>query len=199
MKAKIPSNAWHLATIKPNKSRGYEMIKIEQLDYEKYKGQQYEAVITSSDCYEITKGEKGFTFELMKLDEVFRLTIKDEMLSTWLEEPTAFGAFGETGKLLGFVEGFLERWNNRYRITNICVFEDENRRNGIGQLLFDAILDVAKASGARMAVLETQNANVNAINFYQRNAFEVIGFDLYAYSNNGPKEHNVRVEMGRKL
>jgi len=63
----------------------------------------------------------------------------------------------------------------------------------------EIIMDEAVRSGARMVVLETQTFNYNAISFYKKNGFQIIGFDRYAYSNNGPKEHNMRIEMGRKL
>ena len=69
----------------------------------------------------------------------------------------------------------------------------------MGAALLNAMLDTARASGARMAVLETQSCNENAIAFYRRNGFDIIGFDLYAYSNTDPDRHEVRVEMGRKL
>ena len=51
----------------------------------------------------------------------------------------------------------------------------------------------------RMIVLETQSYNSKAISFYMKNGFEIIGFERYAYSNNGPKEHNMRIEMGRMI
>ena len=51
----------------------------------------------------------------------------------------------------------------------------------------------------RMVVLETQTCNENAIAFYRRYGFEIIGFDLYSYSNTDPEKNEVRVEMGRKL
>ena len=50
-----------------------------------------------------------------------------------------------------------------------------------------------------MIVLETQSCNENAIAFYRKNGFEIIGFDLYAYSNDDPERHEVRLEMGKKL
>ena len=65
--------------------------------------------------------------------------------------------------------------------------------------LLEKIMEDAVNSGARMAVLETQSFNSKAISFYQKNGFEIIGFDRYAYSNKGPEEHNMRIEMGRKL
>ena len=126
------------------------------------------------------------------------MSVNDNMLEDWLENPTAYGAFdGE--KMVGFVEGFLEKWNNRYRISNICVFDSSDRRNGTGTLLMETILEEAVQSGARMAVLETQNFNFKAISFYKKNGFEIIGFDRYAYSNSDPEKHNMRIEMGRKL
>lgn len=50
-----------------------------------------------------------------------------------------------------------------------------------------------------MIVLETQSCNENAIAFYKRNGFAIIGFDLYSYSNTDPERHEVRIEMGKKL
>ena len=96
----------------------------------------------------------------------------------------AFGAFdGE--ELIGYVEGSPESWNNRFRISNICVFENAKRGSGVGTKLLDAI--------------ETQSCNENAIALYRKNGFEMIGFDLYAYSNDDPERHEVRFEMGKKL
>ena len=63
----------------------------------------------------------------------------------------------------------------------------------------DVIQTAAEVSGARMMILETQSCNENAIAFYQRNGFEIVGFDLYAYSNTDPERHEVRIEMGKRL
>lgn len=122
----------------------------------------------------------------------------DEFFSEWLDNPVAFGAF-ENEKLIGYVEGTPEGWNNRFRISNICIFDNENRHNGVGTLLMETILKAADSSGARMVVLETPSCNENAIAFYKRNGFEIIGFDLYSYSNTDPERHEVRIEMGKKL
>lgn len=122
----------------------------------------------------------------------------DVFFGEWLEKPTAFGAFdGE--ELIGYVEGSPESWNNRFRISNICVFENAKRGSGVGTRLLDAIQTSAASSGARMIVLETQSCNENAIAFYRKNGFEIIGVDLYAYSNDDPERHEVRLEMGKKL
>lgn len=65
-----------------------------------------------------------------------------------LEEPVAFGAF-EGERLLGYVEGAPEGWNNRYRISNICIFEENARGKGLGTLLMQTIQRAAEAAGAR--------------------------------------------------
>ncbi len=49
-----------------------------------------------------------------------------------------------------------------------------------------------------MTVLETQTCNENAIAFYRRSGFEIIGFDLYSYSNEDPERPEVRIELGKK-
>ena len=174
------------------------MITIKQLDYNEYKGQKYQAEILSDRYLSIEPQGDGFDVKWVMSDEPLRMSINDMMLEDWLEDPVAYGAF-EAGKLTGFVEGFLEKWNNRYRISNICVFDSARRRNGTGTMLMETILREAVKSGARMAVLETQNYNYKAVSFYKKNGFRIIGFDMYAYSNHGPEEHNIRIEMGRML
>lgn len=50
-----------------------------------------------------------------------------------------------------------------------------------------------------MIVLETQSCNENAIAFYKKHGFEIIGFDLFSYTNDDPIRHEIRIEMGKKL
>lgn len=71
------------------------------------------------------------------------------------------------------------------------------RSKGVGMLPRNAISDAAKASGARMSVLETQSCNKNAIAFYRKNGFEIIGFDVYSYQNADLERHEIRIEMGK--
>ena len=171
---------------------------IKKLDYEEYKGRKYQAEILSDRYLSIEPAGESFDIKWVMSDEPLRMSINDTMLSDWLDQPTAYGAF-EGDKLAGFAEGSPEKWNNRYRISNICVFDHADRRCGIGMRLLETILEEAVQSGARMAVLETQSFNYKAIAFYKKNGFQIIGFDRYAYSNHGPEEHNMRIEMGRKL
>ena len=173
-------------------------MEISQLNYDEYKGRKYAAEIHSDRYLSIEPGSDGFEIRWIESGTDLRMSVNDSILLEWLENPVAYGAFDD-GRMIGFVEGFLEKWNNRYRITNICVFEEGRRRCGVGTKLLERIMADAVNSGARMAVLETQSFNSKAISFYKKNGFELIGFDRYAYSNHGPEEHNMRIDMGKKL
>ncbi len=91
----------------------------------------------------------------------------------------------------------MESWNNRFRISNICVFDHADRGSGIGGALMQRITETAEAVHARMIVLETQSCNEAAIAFYQKYSFSIIGIDLYSYSNTDPEQHQVRIEMAK--
>ena len=174
------------------------MIEIRKLDREAYAGKPFTLRYETEGYYDISRNEGGFGIVRRSFDAPKQMSIDDVFFAPWQENAEAFGAF-EGERLVGFAEGFPEAWNNRYRIGNICIFEDADRGAGTGTMLMRAALRAAKDSGARMCVVETQSCNENAIAFYRKNGFEVIGFDLFAYSNDDPGRHEVRVEMGRAL
>lgn len=173
-------------------------MELMQLPREAYRGKTFEMKYSTSGYYDIAPEDGGFRVAYRKFDALKEMSFKDVFFGEWLENPAAFGAF-ENGKLIGFAEGALETWNNRYRISNICVFDETRRRNGLGSMLMQQMLNLARESGARMAVLETQTCNERAIAFYRRHGFEIIGFDLFAYTNDDPQRHEVRLEMALKL
>lgn len=171
---------------------------ISKLDRKEYEGKKFELRYLTKGYYDIEKVDNGFKFTYKTFEKIKEITFDDYFFNEWLEQPVAYGAF-EDGQLLGYVEGTIEQWNNRYRISNICIFNNDKRHCGIGTKLMDTIMKEAKNSGARMVVLETQTCNENAIAFYKKNGFETIGFDLYAYTNDDPKRHEIRIEMGKIL
>ena len=173
-------------------------MEIRQLDPAAYAGKKFTARYQTRGYYDILPSESGFEIKYVPFEAAVQRSFDDVFFGEWLEAPVAFGAF-ECGRLLGFVEGSPESWNNRFRISNICVFDDLARGKGVGTRLMDVIQTAAEVSGARMMILETQSCNENAIAFYQRNGFEIVGFDLYAYSNTDPERHEVRIEMGKRL
>ena len=173
-------------------------MEIRRLEREIYAGRAFTARYRSNGYYDIGVSEDGFPIRYLPFAAPEERSFEDVFFSAWLEDPVAFGAF-EGGELLGFAEGSPEGWNRRFRISNICVFDGAQRGRGVGSLLMDAIQQEAAASGVRMIVLETQSCNERAIAFCKRHGFAVIGFDLYAYTNEDPERHEVRVEMGKKL
>lgn len=173
-------------------------MEIRCLEKEAYAGRRFTARYKTGGYYDICAAEGDFQVNYVPFEVPVEKAFDDVFFGEWLDEPVAFGAF-ENGKLVGYVEGSPEAWNRRFRISNICVFDDAMRGNGIGTMLMQAIQGAAEAFEPRMIVLETQSCNEAAIAFYRKNGFAMIGFDLYAYSNNDPERHEVRIEMGKKL
>ena len=173
-------------------------MEILQLESSVYAGKKFTARYQTSGYYDICASAQGFQMNYTALDAPVEKSFDDVFFGAWLEAPIAFGAF-EHGAMLGYVEGSPESWNNRFRISNICIFDRTARNRGIGTMLMDTIQKAAESLGARMLVLETQSCNEAAIAFYRKNGFSVIGFDLYAYSNSDPERHEIRLELGKKL
>ncbi len=173
-------------------------MEIRRLEQKDYAGRKFTTRYQTKGYYEICASEQGFRLDYQLFPVPVERSFDDVFFGEWLEAPAAFGAF-EGDRLVGFAEGSIESWNNRFRISNICIFDSAARGKGTGRRLMEAIEREAAASGARMIVLETQSCNAAAIAFYRKNGFSVIGFDLYAYSNTDPERHEVRIEMGKKL
>lgn len=161
-------------------------------------GKKFSVRYRTNGYYDIQASESGFQVRYTRFETSVEQGFDDVFFGAWLEEPLTFGAF-EGEKMVGFVEGALESWNNRFRISNICVFDTDKRGGGIGGRLMETMQKAAESVGARMLVLETQSCNENAIAFYRKNGFSVIGLDLYAYGNDDLERHEVRMEMGKKL
>lgn len=173
-------------------------MDIKLLDKAAYVGRKFTARYQTAGYYDIRPSGQGFQLVYVPFDAPEERSFDDTFYGEWLEDPIAYGTF-EGERLIGFVEGSMETWNNRFRISNICVFEDAARGSGVATRLMAAIQQEAATRRARMIILETQTCNENAIAFYKKNGFDIIGFDLYSYSNTDPERHEVRIEMGKKL
>jgi len=119
------------------------------------------------------------------------------LFQDFVDEPRVFAAELED-KQVGVMELGFQEWNNRMRIWELLVKEGF-RRKGIGTLLADYAVKLSKRRGARMLVVETQSCNVPAINFYLKHGFELVGFDVAAYSNEDIERREVRLEFGLKI
>jgi GNAT superfamily N-acetyltransferase len=101
------------------------------------------------------------------------------------------------GEVAGAILLNLEEWRSVTKIEDIIVGR-QFRRYGIGSLLLNCASDWARNRGCRAIVLETQNVNYPAIQFYLRNGLEVWSIYQHFYPP-GPVEHEVAIFMGKKL
>lgn len=101
------------------------------------------------------------------------------------------------GQIAGAVLLNVERWRSVARIEDIIVGR-QFRRYGIGSLLLNCASDWARNRGCWAIVLETQNVNHPAIQFYLRNGFEAWSVHQHFYPP-GLVEHEVAIFMGKML
>ena len=119
----------------------------------------------------------------------------DSLYQDHWENAEAYGVVSDTGQLLACVEVCPEEWSNRLMVTELWVSE-ALRGRGLGKRLMDKAKEVALRQGRRALVLETQSCNVNAIGFYLRQGFELIGFDTCCYTNDDIGRREVRLDLG---
>lgn len=113
------------------------------------------------------------------------------------QEPRVFAVL-LNGEQVGWIELGYDKWNNRMRVWEFLV-EEKLGRKGIGAVLMKHAVEIAIQEEVRMLVLETQSCNAPAIKFYVKQGFDLIGFDLAAYSNEDVKRREVRLEFGLPL
>lgn len=101
------------------------------------------------------------------------------------------------GQIAGAVLLNVEPWRSVAKIEDIIVGR-QFRRFGIGSLLLNCASDWARNRGCWAIVLETQNVNYPAIQFYLRNGLDVWSVHRHFYPP-GPVEHEVAIFMGKKL
>jgi len=100
-------------------------------------------------------------------------------------------------RLAGVILLKVEEWRSLTRIENIIVGR-QFRRYGIGSLLLKCASDWARNHGCWAILLETQNVNYPAIQFYLRNGLEVWSINQHYYPP-GPVEHEIAIFMGKRL
>ncbi len=172
-------------------------IEIKELDRQHWEKYELEFSYTTDGYYSFDVSGWDFKLKFNPYGKTINKKFTDKLFEDWAKNALAFGAFSE-GEPVGVTECFMEKWNNRLRITNLLVFE-KFRGNGIGTALIEKDIEIGIQSGARMAVLETQTCNPRAVEFYLKTGFKPIGFDLFSYSNSDAEKTEVRLEMGKIL
>jgi GNAT superfamily N-acetyltransferase len=101
------------------------------------------------------------------------------------------------GEIAGGILLNVEEWRSVTRIQDLIVGR-QFRRYGIGSLLLSCATDWARNRGCWAIVLETQNTNYPAIQFYLRNGLKIWSINRSFYPP-GPLSHEVAIFMGKCL
>ena len=172
-------------------------MHIAELPREIYEGYELVFSYDSKAYYDLRlrTSENVFALELVRTPcPPVHKEFVDRLFAPHWDDPRAFGLW-DGQKLLGVIELTPENWNNRMRITNLCV-QDGYRRRGYGTLLMTKAREIARAQHRRAMILETQSCNAAAISFYLNQGFSFMGFNACEYSNEDAAKHEVRIEMG---
>lgn len=176
-------------------ARIIELFK-EELPFSKLK---FKYITKEHYAVAVFRKKDGWEIQLVlgALPEPIEKRFEGGLFQDFVDELRVFAAELED-KQLGWIELGFQEWNNRMRIWELLVKEGF-RRKGIGTLLVDHAVKRSKRRVARMLVVETQSCNIPAINFYLKHGFELVGFDVAAYSNEDIKRKEVRLEFGLKI
>ncbi len=101
------------------------------------------------------------------------------------------------GQVAGTILLSMEDWRSVARIEDLIVGR-QFRRYGIGSLLLNCACDWARNHGCWAILLETQNVNYPAIQFYLRNGLEVWSINQHFYPP-GSVEHEVAIFLGKRV
>jgi len=155
----------------------------------------------TSDYYDVSvcRESAGWSIRLSlkPFEKTLEKDYKGRLFEDHVEEARVLVAMSGDRRV-GWIELGYDRWNNRMRVWEFLV-DEAFRRKGIGSLLMNHAVKVARERGARMLVLETQICDVPAIKFYLKFGFDLIGFDVAAYSNEDIERKEVRLEFGLNL
>ena len=101
------------------------------------------------------------------------------------------------GQVAGAILLNVEDWRSVAQIEDLIVGR-QFRRYGIGSLLLNCACDWARNNSCWAILLETQNVNYPAIQFYLRNGLEVWSINQHFYPP-GSVEHEIAIFMGKKV
>ncbi|WP_242850050.1 GNAT family N-acetyltransferase [Clostridium polynesiense] len=160
----------------------------------KYKTDKYYDVI-------VNKTDNGFVIDIEKKDFTAPVThapeehdFPDKLYEEHWKNAYAWGVL-VNDELVAAIETDQELWSNRLRITELWV-DERYQKQGIGHAFIEIAKEQARRERRRAIILETQSCNVNAIDFYQHEGFNLIGMDTCCYKNNDLQRKEVRLEFG---
>lgn len=179
----------------------YEIIPLPKEEWKKtpilmkYTTEEYYDLekIECSDLFEVKMVKKKFDKPITHSPEEY--DFPDSLYQDHWEKAEAYGIINEKKELLACIEICPEEWSNRLMVTELWVC-DGLQRQGIGTALMNLAKEKAKIQKRRAIILETQSCNVRAIDFYRKQGFELIGFDVCCYTNIDVERHEIRFNFG---
>lgn len=147
-----------------------DLEKLEQLD----------TSFETHSIYEVLRQARGFSIVERSVQPPLRKCYTID----WRELESADAAVVAEldGTLAGVAALEYETWNRRAVISHLYV-DRSVRGQGVGQRLLQELQRHAIVLGARVLFAETQNVNVPAIRFYERNDFTLVGLDTSLYDS----------------
>ena len=139
---------------------------------------------TTDRVYRVAQTAHAFTLEEVTARPPVR---KDFPLADDLGADRAWeqGLVAErAGVVVGFAAVAYRRWNRRAELCHLYVARQQ-RGQGIGRALVEAVVAAARDAGMRCLWLETSNLAYPAIAFYWRVGLELCGLDESLYDPAG--------------
>ena len=105
----------------------------------------------------------------------------ENILKSELQNPFSTYIMAKLGnKVVGFA-GMIDTID-QMEITNIVVKKDY-RKNGIGNILLNRLISLAKENKKTEIILEVNENNISAIKLYEKNGFKKCGLRKRYYNN----------------
>lgn len=184
-----------------------ENLKIIHLPKEDWEGTVIPMRYTTNEYYDVQIERDASGFHINMQRQCFDAPVShypeeydfpDKLYLPHWQKACAWGIVGKkdgSPQMLACIETCPEEWSNRLMVTELWVHE-KLRRRGIGHRLMEIAKAQAVREQRRAVILETQSCNTAAIQFYEKEGFELIGFDSCCYSNNDRQRKEVRINMG---
>ena len=115
-----------------------------------------------------------------------RIDMKDKKLELWTTTPNCFlVATTKSDKVVGCIS-YKQLSSDTAEMHRLKV-DSEFRRQKIGQKLVQALLNTAWSKGFYVMYLETSNANIEAINLYEKLNFKFLHYVTSARGSSIPR------------
>lgn len=107
-------------------------------------------------------------------------TIGEELLLDSIKTPHLYFYVVEDINVIGYIGAYILA--GQTEILNF-VIDEKYQRQGIGQKLFDEILEDSKINKSESVVLEVKVNNEKGIRFYTKNGFEIVNIRKNYYAD----------------